>query len=72
MVSEPRNGPFAKNADVQIWYYSWCVAGSWHFNGGRKFVFLSDIAGAFDRVEIVNLLAKLRRLGICAKLITFF
>ena len=35
-------------------------------------MFLSDIAGAFDRVATVKLLAKLRRLGICKKLITFF
>ena len=35
-------------------------------------MFLTDIAGAFDRVETVKLLAKLRRLGICDKLMSFF
>ena len=35
-------------------------------------VFLNDTAGAFDRIEIAKLLAKLRRLGICQKLSTFF
>ena len=35
-------------------------------------VFLSDIAGAFDRVETKKLLAKMRRLGICETLMTFF
>ena len=35
-------------------------------------MFLNDIAGAFDRVETTKLLAKLRRLGICETLMTFF
>ena len=35
-------------------------------------MFLNDIAGAFDRVETIKLLAKMRRLGICETLMTFF
>ena len=35
-------------------------------------MFLSDIAGAFDHVETAKLLAKLWRLGICDKLMSFF
>ena len=35
-------------------------------------VFLSDIASAFDRVDSAKLLAKMRRLGICKKILVFF
>ena len=35
-------------------------------------VFLSDISGAFDRVDASRLLQKLRRLGVCKLLLDFF
>ena len=35
-------------------------------------MFLSDISGAFDRVDTKKLLAKMRRLGICESLMAFF
>ena len=34
-------------------------------------MFFDDIAGAFDRVETDKLLAKIRRSGICKKMIAF-
>ena len=40
---------------------------------GKKIgLFLSDIAGAFDRVETRALIAKLRRAGVSSKLLKFF
>ena len=35
-------------------------------------VYLGDISGAFDRVDAKRLLHKLRRLGVCDKLVNFF
>ena len=40
---------------------------------GKKIgLFLSDIAGAFDRVETRALIAKLKRAGVSSKLLKFF
>ena len=48
---------------------SWLLA----FQRRRKVgVFLSDIAGAFDRVDASKLLQKLRRLGVCDALMALF
>ena len=45
----------------------------WAFQLRQKVgVFLSDISGAFDRVDTKKLLAKMRRLGICESLMAFF
>ena len=45
----------------------------WAFQQKQKVgVFLSDISGAFDRVDTKKLLAKMRRLGICETLMAFF
>ena len=33
---------------------------------------MSDVSGAFDRVDTKKLLAKMRRLGICETLMAFF
>ena len=35
-------------------------------------VYLGDISGAFDRVDATRLLDKLRRFGVCDKLLTLF
>ena len=48
---------------------------SWLLSFQRRLkvgVYLGDISGAFDRVDAKRLLHKLRRLGVCDKLLAFF